>query len=160
MLGHNKTIFFEIEKNVNSKTLSAYQDIFVESENNELFCKNGSGGYSIYLNETYICLDVDIETKRVGSFGGIFYAQKNKALVIPSEFYTGILKLKEEPQNFIKGTGTHMDFSREIFYDKNNKILQFGILKKNCEVYKVFKNLYVQLDKNGQLVSVVICLLH
>lgn len=156
MLEKNKDISFEVDCNVSGKTLSVYQDILVEWKDNGLYCSNGGGGYSIYLNQSYICLDADIETKRIQNFGGMCLNQKLKDLAIPTEFVVGILKLKKEPSNFSVGIGTRIKFDKNIFYDKDKKILQFGDLKSNIKTYKVFKNMYVQLNDINQITAIVI----
>lgn len=103
-------VLFEIDKNTSKKALEVYHSIKIYYDNrdgyNSLNSENGGGGFSLYLEDSYICFDFDIETKRVSNFGGMFNLNevKDKLILLPKEIVNGILIVKTD-YNFISGSG-------------------------------------------------------
>lgn len=148
---------FRLSTDEDEKRLEVYQDIEVVYENNSLFCKNGGGDFSLYLGKSYLCLEMDIECKRISCFSGMFFLQGvvKKSIAPPENVSIGILYLDSE-ENFPKGAGKRIDFSERCGYDPEEEILLLGFYHENEKFYKILKNVYVQLSEGGKLKNILI----
>lgn len=149
-------ITFYIDTNVSKQELDVNNKIKVEYKNEEFTTKN-IGDFSIYLNDSYLNFEVDIESKKIVGFSGIYPLKKYDKvnIVLPSSFSKGILKVKEN-KKFMKGTGTRMNFDCNPCYDEKTQILIFGKFNNNQSYCQFLENGYIQLDEKDCLTSLII----
>lgn len=151
-----QNITFYMDEDVSEKELRTYNDIKIEYDGKE-FSSNGNGNFSIYLNDSYLSFEVDVESKRITNFCGI-YPFKNIGAVniqLPVNASKGILTVKESKE-MQRGCGTRIKFDCTPYYDEKNRILILGKFSKNKSYCQFFENGYIQLDKNGFLTSIML----
>jgi hypothetical protein len=152
---HKVKFFFN--ENEKQNILNVYQDIEILSDANELYAKDGGGDFSLYLGESYFCLDFDTQSKRVGNFGGIInlYKVKSGHVYLPQNPSTGVLYVCGESA-FTHGGGWRFEFDETYTFDREKSILQIGKYNADLQCCKFLKNAYCQLDSKGNLVCLLI----
>lgn len=154
-------VAFKVDENVPQKAIDVYHSIKVYYDKSDdyhgLSSVNGGGDFSLYLDDSYLSLDFDIESKRVGNFGGMFCLDKaiKKQINLPNKIISGILLVKTNA-DFISGTGWRIKFKLKPCFDNKTKVLQFGNCNSKKPLYKVLSNVYVQLSSKGSLKGILI----
>lgn len=151
---HKIQFFFNQDESLN--TLNVYHNIEIISDVNELYAKNGGGGFSLYLGNSYLCLDVDSESKRVGNFGGIINFDNvcSENICLPENVLNGILYVKGE--EFISGVNWRFEMCEKYVFDANQLLFQIGQYSTNEPCCRFLKNAYCQLDGQGNLKCLLI----
>lgn len=151
---------FKIEEATSKQLIDAYQAIKVYKKevNGEilLLSLNGAGSFSLYLQDRFFTLTIDDETKRISSFDGELTNKQIKflRLKLPSIIKDAILTLDTKDELFA-GTGSYIEFNtKNIIYDKGQKILQIGDIAPKDIIYKFFNNAFVQIN-NGKLLGLM-----
>lgn len=151
-----KNYKFKIEEVANKQVLDAYQAIKIYNKEVDgeilLLSLHGGGGFSLYLHDRFFNLNIDNETKRISSFDGELTNGQIKILKLklPNTIKEAILTLDTEDKLY-QGTGSYIEFNtRNIIYDKEQKILQIGDINPEDITYKFFNNAYTQIN-NGNL---------
>lgn len=147
---------FKIEEETSKQLIEAYQAIKVYKKEVDgeilLLSLNGAGSFSLYLQDRFFTLTIDDETKRISSFDGELTNKQIKfsRLKLPSIIKDAILTLDTKDELFA-GTGSYIEFNtKNIIYDKEQKILQIGDIDPKDIIYKLFNNAFVQIN-NGKL---------
>lgn len=155
-----KNYKFKIEEAINKQTLEAYQGIKIYKKKVDgeilLLSLHGGGSFSLYLQERFFNLNIDDETRRISSFDGELINKQIKVvkLKFPTRIKNVILTLDTEDKLY-PGTGSYIKFNtRNILYDKEQKILQIGDIDCGDVTYKFFDNAYAQI-KNGELTGLI-----
>lgn len=148
---------FLFNTNQDNKTIDIYHKIQIVHKDNALFGINAGGGFALYLGESYISIDADVDSKRIENFGGEIVLEhiKNASIKTPKKSVKGILYI-DTNETLQKAMGWRIQFSKKRLYDKNNKILQIGKYNPNKVSYHFFKNAYAQLSKDGTLKGLII----
>lgn len=122
--------------------MSNFLYIEVISDGNELYAKNGGGGFSLYLGNSYLSLDFDTESKRVGNFGGIISLDsvKSKNIYFPEKVLGGVLYVKGK--EFMSGGGYRFELSEKYAFDVKQSLLQIGEYSANEPCPRFLKNAY------------------
>ena len=156
MQSQYKNYKFKIEEVANKQVLNAYQAIKVYKKEVDgeilLLSLNGAGSFSLYLQDRFFALTIDDETKRISSFDGELTNSQIKILKLklPNTIKEAILTLNTEDK-LCPGTGSYIEFNtKNILYDKEQKILQIGDIDSENIAYKFFENAYTQIN-NGTL---------
>ncbi|MBQ7307963.1 MAG: hypothetical protein IJW82_05490 [Clostridia bacterium] len=150
---------FEIVFNENEpqKALDVYHSIKVIYDDIHLFSKNGGGDGILCIENTYLEVDFDIESKRVCGISG-YIGKKNKLktepLFEPLNYQSGILYIKSK-EPCTQGVGYSYKMPNKICYDPKNKILSIGITNKDFIVYKILDNVFVY-TKDNNLLGIII----
>ena len=150
-------VHFLFNRYEEAKILNVYQNIEIISNMNELYAQNGGGDFSLYLGDSYLSLDFDTKSKRVGNFGGVVKAGDVSAgrICFPEKIINGILYVNEKGE-FIGGCGWRVRFAEKYFYDDEKLLFQVGEFISNEPCFKFFKNAYCQLDCEGNLKGLLI----
>lgn len=152
---HKVQFFFNQDEQPN--TLNVYHNIEIISNANELYAKNGEGDFSLYLGNSYLCLDFDTESKRIGNLGGIINLNDVNVehIYFPKNILNGILYMRSDKE-FIHYVCWRFEFTETYFYDSEQSILQIGTCNANMPCYKFLKNAYCQLDAQGNMECLLI----
>lgn len=158
----NKNIKFIAESDLSKRTIDVYHSIQVIYDTSDvafgLKSINGGGDFSLYLDDSYVCIDFDIATKRVSGLNGMFYLEEatEKKIDVKNNIFEVVLLVKGM-DGFTTGGGWNINFNYVSFYDKNNKILQFGYYNAEKPLFKFLKNAYAQIteDKNLQCIIII-----
>lgn len=152
---------FKIDENIDIKTLKVYQSIKLKmlkiDDEILLTCINGGGDFSLYLQDRFLYFGIENETKRVSSFNGelTYLKIKTANLFLPKTIKNAILKL-DTNENLVTGTGSYIEFKiNDIFYDKEQKILQIGRIINVDVIYKIFSNAFIQI-KNAKIEGLIL----
>lgn len=147
---HTPRFLFNSDEQPN--ILKVYHDIEIISKANELYSENGGGDFSFYLGKSYLCLDFDTESKRIGNFGGsINLSDVNYgSICFPKNILNGVLYVYEEKE-FIHGGCWRFEFSETYLFDPDRSVLQIGTYNENKSCCKFLKNAYCQLSDQGNL---------
>lgn len=155
-----KSYKFEIEEVLDKHILEAYQSIKVYNkivdEEILLLSLHGGGSFSLYLQDRFFTLTIDDETKRISSFDGeLTNKQINiSKLELPTTIKDTILIL-DTGDELYPGTGSYIKFdTKNIIYDKEQKVLQIGNIDSKNIIYKIFSNGYAQIKK-GELSGLI-----
>lgn len=152
-----RKIKFYINTNEHEDYINTYHKIFVICDGNELYCKNGGGNFSLYLNDSLISLDFNTDTRIIENFGGIVVLnkQKSETIDLPTNVTNGIMCV-DDNHEFLSGSGWRIDFNYNIIYDKNNSRIILGNYDKFEQTYKILGNVLVQLYSDNSLKSILI----
>lgn len=155
-----KNYKFKIEETSNAEVLEAYHavQVYIKKIDDEilLLSLNGGGSFSLYLQDRFFNLNIDDETKRISSFEGDLTHSKIKVLKLrlPTVIKKAILNLNTEDA-LNQGTGSYIEFNTsDVFYDKEQGILQIGNINPDDITYKFFKNAYTQIQ-DGNLTGLM-----
>lgn len=142
---------------VSDREKNIYHGIKVVYDTDGLYTKDGGGNFALYLDDSYISVDFDIESSRVGNFGGYLNLSEVTCTVLelPKNLISGILCV-EKLENLLAGCGRRIDFSFDCKYDRKNCLMQFGLVDKNQTFYKFLGNAYAQLTADGFLQGILI----
>jgi hypothetical protein len=152
---HKVQFFFNEDEQ--SNVLNIYNNIEITSNANELYAKDGDGGFSLYLGDSYLCLDFDTHSKRICNFGGTINLNNLKidCINLPKDFLKGILYVCEEKE-FSHSGCWRIKFNETYIYDNRQSVLQIGEYNNSLQCCKFLKNAYCQLDAQGILVCLLI----
>ncbi len=152
---HKVNFFFNQDEQLN--TLNIYHNIEIISNINELYAKDGFGNFSLYLRNSYLSLDFDIESRRISNFGGIINLSNIgiEHILFPKNIVNGILYVCDK-NKFINGGSWRIEFMEKYVFDNKQSLLQIGIYNANEPCYKFLKNAYCQLDSLGNLKCLLI----
>lgn len=150
-----KEIYFKTDDNISS--IKAYENIVVKYQDKSLFSING-GGNGILIADSGLELFFDLETKHIGGIGGYLgdlssYISTNINLNENQESAVLYFDSKEE---FLGAVAYSFRFNKNIQYDFINSILVFGEYVPNKKLFKIFKNAFVQLSEQQELLCVLI----
>lgn len=154
MADKDRSIKFINDTNASTKEIDIYNSIVIKYFDEE-FSSDNYGNFSIYLGDTYLCFEIDINTKRVISFCGRHPKVKSKDIELPSSFIRTILKVKDNT-NLCEGSGARIKFKNDSYYDSRRKIFSIGVIDRKKPIYKFLSNAYIQLDDEGKPLSVII----
>ncbi len=56
---------FYFNENEEQNILKVYQDILVVFDKEGCYAQNGGGDFSVYLKDSFLSIDVDVESRRV-----------------------------------------------------------------------------------------------
>lgn len=132
--------------------------VFAKRDEDEIcLCSaNGSGSHSVYLQDRFFNFNVDSETKNVCAFEGDIVEKKlhHADLKFPSTIKDVVLFI-DTKERMESGCGSYVKFEEDkLFYDKQQKLLQIGVIDDKTEAYKFFENGYAQI-KNKRLVGLM-----
>lgn len=151
-----KNYKFAIEETLDKHTLEVYQSIKVYNKNVDeeilLLSLHGGGNFTLYLQDRFFTLTIDDETKRISSFDGELTNKQIQIskLDLPTTIKDAVLTLDTSDELY-PGTGSYIKFdTKNIIYDKEQKVLQIGNIDSKNIIYKIFSNGYAQI-KNGEL---------
>ena len=148
---NEKTTLEVIEEYLKVKIMSKIAD-----DEAFLYSINGGGNYSLYLQDRFFNFNIENESKNVGSFEGDLQINKIKfmQLKLPNNIKNIILSL-DTTDDLPSGCGGYIKFNAEnVYYDKQNKILQIGNIYPNQTTYRFLNNAYTQL-KNEELSGIM-----
>lgn len=115
------------------------------------------GGVALYLGETYFCMEVDGETRRVVNFSSertsIAEAIRDR-IPTPQNALAGNL-FAELTEKLANGTCWRIYFEGGERYDPESKNLLIGTISDELPVYRIFKNCFVQRSNDGVLCGVL-----
>lgn len=149
---------FYFNENEEQNILKVYQDILVVFDKEGCYAQNGGGDFSVYLKDSFLSIDVDVESRRVGSFGGYIDIFKSAKICDGEQIdfkkaKTGVLYVSD-CENLLSGVGVRIDFSVNCTVDRQNKAFIVGNLSKDLPLNKFFKNGYCQI-KDGNLLCLI-----
>ena len=152
---HKVNFFFNQDEQLN--TLNIYHNIEIISNINELYAKDGFGNFSLYLRNSYLSLDFDIESRRICNFGGIINLSNIgiEHIFFPKNIVNGILYVCGKNE-FINGGSWRIEFMEKYVFDNKQSLLQIGIYNANEPCCKFLKNAYCQLYSLGKLKCLLI----
>jgi len=151
-----KNYKFKIEEASDNQAIEAYQAIKIYNKKFDdeilLLSLHGGGSFSLYLQDRFFNLNIDDGTKKVLSFEGELTNKMIKILKLklPTIVKNAILTLNTNDK-LEQGTGCYIEFNtRNVVYDRDQKILQIGEINSEEITYKFFNNAYTQI-KDGEL---------
>lgn len=150
-------VHFIFDQNEQSNTLNTYHNIEIISNRNELYAKDGGGDFSLYLGNSYLSLDFDTESKRIGNFGGAINLSDISAehITPPKNIVNGILYVCDKIE-FMRGGGWRIEFMEKYVFDAKQSLFQIGVYNANEPCCRFLKNAYCQLDPLGSLKCILI----
>ena len=139
--------------------LNKYCNIKIEFKNGYFSGDNPEdGGFSFYLNDSYICLDMDINSCCICNISGDYSIENMTAgyISIPEKYTDTVLKVELE-ENMLPGCAWRISMEQfNIIYDKMNSAIQIGKLEFNRKTYRIFNNVFVQLDSENYMACIII----
>ena len=152
MIGRFHKVQFVFNQNEQLKTLNTYHNIEIVSNKNELYAKDGGGDFSLYLGDSYLSLDFDAESKRIGNLGGAINLRDICAehILFPQNISNGILYVGNKGK-FMRGGGWRIEFMGKYVFDAKQSLFQIGVYSANEPCCRFLKNAYCQLDPLGNL---------
>lgn len=153
-----KSILKKIKFETEFRDKNILKNIEIKYIDNE-FTSNSIGKYSLYLNDLYVCFEIETNSNIVVGFNGFFLIENCiKKRINPFQKIEGcVLKAALNGQTQA-GCGTRIKFDSTAFYDETKRIIVFGSTNFNNRIYQIFKNLFVQIDDDGYMNSVIIYL--
>lgn len=146
---------FKVNEKPEQEYLEEYHKIKISSKITDgeayLYSINGGGSYSLYLKDRFFNFNVENDSKNIASFEGDLQLNKIRfvQLQLPKKIKDVILSL-DTTSDLPSGCGGYIKFnSQDIYYDKQNKILQIGNIYPEETTYKIFNNGYTQVKKNN-----------
>ena len=73
-----ENLTFEFNQNISEQELEAYNKLSVLYKNGELYSSGGHGNFSIYLGDSYLSFELDLNTNRICSFLGQYFVDKRQ----------------------------------------------------------------------------------
>ena len=151
---------FKVCNSDNFGLSEVYNDIEVKySETDKCLCTpQGNCDGMLGVGGTGVILCFDIESKRVGGVTGyIGDLEKVEAVDVPEiiKYRDGLLLL-DSSEVFAKGIAYEFDFHGLAKCDVKRKSMILGQFNFSQEIYRVLKNVYIQLDKNGALEAIMV----
>lgn len=150
-------ICFTYKEVESPRHMQVYHDIKVEcvGEDGDVrwLENNGGGDCTLCTGIAYIGLDFNIESRRVGGisdFLGELSGCESKRIESPHKFKDVILYVNGG-KNFQHGCGYNFEMPKELYYDKESHILQFGECDGSKKYLRFLKNAYAQLDEDGHM---------
>ncbi|MGN1372580.1 MAG: hypothetical protein ACI4VK_00875 [Candidatus Coproplasma sp.] len=140
----------------------ADENIRIYYDGDSLMCDGEAGGIALYLGGTYFCMEVDGETCRIVNFSSVQMYLENvteEKISTPQNASEGSLyaALSQKLEN---GTCWRIAFEGSERYDPESKILLVGNISDELPVYRIFKNFYVQLSADGELLAILCTDIH
>ncbi len=139
------------------KHLQVYHDLKVEYVGTCFVTKDGGGDCTLYTGINSI--DFDFESKRVGGISGDILCDLldiESREILPPENFKDVILCVESGENFERGISYNIGMPQEMYYDKNNHILQLGCCDYSKPFLRFLNNAYAQLDENGHLLGIIV----
>ena len=142
----------ELALDKKSEELDRERNDLAQKRGDSLMCKgNESGEITLYLEDKYICMEIDGKTGRVLNFSSMvmFLSDIPKGEISPPEnaidgaLYAEIFS--------VFGFCWRINFAGAEQYDEKSKIYLVGERDEALPWYRIFKNAYVQLDEENRL---------
>ncbi len=152
---HKVQFIFNQDEQLN--TVNTYHNIEIISNLNEIYAKNGGGDFSLYLGNSYLSLDFDTESKRIGNLGGAINLSDISAehIFFPKNIVNGILYVYDK-REFMRGGSWRIEFMEKYVFDAKQSLFQIGVYSANEPCCRFLKNAYCQLDPLGNLKCLLI----
>ena len=152
---------FRFNSDEPEKALETYHSIAVKYLPDEFsFCSyNGGGNCALETQVGYLCIEFDFESKRVGGISGLLGNIKKcmeTEIELPTAVIDGILYVENGLITFEKGVAYQFDFSGKVYFNASSKRLCIGSYNAAKQAFRILKNVYVQLDKDGNLTSMLL----
>ena len=95
-------IKFEIETKI-PVAFKIYHDVTVKYKTDGLFGDGGYADFALYFHNSYVSLDMDIDTFIIGNFGGVCSLDRmhQTDLELPTEFIEALLKVKLKERSIL-----------------------------------------------------------
>lgn len=136
----------------------ADENIRIYYDGDSLMCDGETeGSIVLYFGEAVFCMKVDGETCRIVRFSsGQMYLEDviKERITTPQNASEGSLYVTKT-QQLENDTGWIIDFKGSERYDPESKNLLIGNITDGLPVYRIFKNFYVQLSDDGELLSIL-----
>ena len=119
--------------------------------------KNQTAPITLYLGESYICLEVEPADGKVVNLTLMkMYLEEinEKTISVPKTIQTGTLYA--EIGTLEDGTCWRINFTGSDYYDPVRKSYLVGEIDDQQPCFKIFNNGYVQLSKEGMLTGIII----
>lgn len=138
---------FRVQAEEDELSLKTYMSVNTTYNGDSLVAENGGGNFELYLGKTNLCLNCDIESKRVAAVCGMFYLDDvpTAQLDIPVDFDMGILYFELDGTPLV-GTAMNIAFDRSTAYDRQNRLLALGVRRPDEKLAKINANTYVQIS--------------
>lgn len=143
---------FESTEGVNNKVL-------YDSKEKSLFTIGQMSNCSLAIENTYLTLDFDMETKKIngisGFLGEINLFKRGKARL--NKIHDSIVLINSE-QKFNVGVAYNFDICSDIFYDRENNMVYLENKEKIkiiTQYFRVARNLYFACKQN-ELIGIYI----
>lgn len=135
----------------------ADENVRIYYDGDSLMSDGESGGITLYLGETLFCMDIDEADCRAAEFSsGQMYIDELPYAEVPAPQnvrggkLTALLNHK-----LANGTCWRICFEGGGAYDPARKNVLVGDFRDDLPVYRIFKNGYVQLSEEGNLLGVL-----
>lgn len=136
----------------------ADENIRIYYDGDSLMCDaEADGDIVLYFGEAVFCMKVDGETCRTVRFSsGQMYLEDvtKEKIATPQNVCDGSLFISMS-QQLEKNTCWRIDFKGSERYDSESKNLIVGNISDELSVYRIFKNFYVQLSDDGELLAIL-----
>ena len=119
--------------------------------------KNQTAPITLYLGESYICLEVEPADGKVVNLSLMkMYLEEisEKTISLPKTIQTGTLYA--EIGTLEDGTCWRINFTGSDYYDPVRKSYLVGEIDDQQPCFKIFNNGYIQLSKEGMLTGIII----
>ncbi|MCM1545441.1 MAG: hypothetical protein NC033_00225 [Clostridiales bacterium] len=120
--------------------------------------RSQGGGFSLYLQDSYLCFDIDLDNKCLVDFSGLCSNNDiiNAQLEFPKEIIDCII-YADISENLLKGCGWRISIKmNKCKYDKDKGVMWFGEVEIKQTSYRIFENLFIQLDDDNYLQGIII----
>ena len=120
-----------------------------------LFTENSNSNLSVYLGNFLFSIDFNLDDKRAYDFGGILPKIIKKKRIDDFIYVEDASLYFESKENFYSGCNKRIKFDNHIYLDEKNDTLIIGKYDYNKIAYRIFDNLFIQLEDNN-LIAVII----
>ncbi|MGN0804920.1 MAG: hypothetical protein ACI4MS_06020 [Candidatus Coproplasma sp.] len=147
-----RNVRFTVEEGEADENIRIYYD------GDSLMCDGGADGdIVLYFDGTIFCITVDGETCRIVNFSsGQIYLEDvmQERITMPQNVCEGSLYVTKT-QKLENDTCWRIAFEGSERYDPESKNLIVGNITDGLPVYRIFKNFYVQLSADGELLAIL-----